>query len=41
MVVHLAERARKIKLVAKSKLIADLFDRQIRAVEQLHGLLHA
>src|SRR6266536_1571540 len=40
MVVHPAERPRKVKLVAEAELIADLLDRQVRAVEQLHGVLH-
>ena len=34
------EGAREIKLVRKPKLIADGFDGQIRAIEQLHRALH-
>ena len=41
MVVHLAESARKIKLLGKSKLVADLLDGKVSAVEQLYGVLHA
>jgi hypothetical protein len=40
VIVHFRERPRKIELVAKSKLVTDLFDGQISGVEQLHGALH-
>jgi hypothetical protein len=38
--MELGEGAGEIELVGKSKLIADGFNGQIRAVEQLHGALH-
>ena len=41
MVVHPAKSAGKVKLVGKTKLFADLFDGEIRGVQELHGLLHA
>jgi hypothetical protein len=41
MAVELAERAGKVKLIGKTKLIADGFDGQICGVEQLDRALHA
>src|SRR5258705_8165345 len=41
MVMHLAESPRKIKLFGEPKLVADLLDGHVRAVEHLHGMLHA
>lgn len=41
VIVHFTERARKIKLLGKSKLIADLLDGQVCTVKQLDGALHA
>src|SRR5690349_18021925 len=40
MVVHLAERARKIKLLGKPELITDLLDGKVGAVQQLDRVLH-
>jgi len=41
MIMHFAEGPGKVKLIRKPKLIADMFDGQIRGVQQLHRPLHA
>jgi hypothetical protein len=39
--MHPPESAGKIELIGEAKLVADLLDRQLRGVEQLHRALHA
>ena len=39
--MHLFEGAGKVKLVGKTKQIADLFDWQTGGIQQLHRPLHA
>ena len=40
VVVHLVECARKVELIGKTKMIADLLDGPVSCIQQLHGALH-